>query len=229
MDFQAPPAVVVEFPLRGEWLAPNTPGARVPSHGTDLLGETYAFDFLQVDWGRPGRPFYRTSRARYLLAGVSLDMCYGWGQEIFAPCDGEVVAAPDGWPERQRVQLGSDMLYALKNSSPSLSDPGALQRVAGNYIIMRCGANLYAAFAHLQDGSITVAEGQKVRKGTPVGRVGHSGNSTAPHLHFQMMDRADLLTAKGVPCVFERYEVFTEGRWVSVRRSVPSNKDRIRF
>lgn len=54
--------VIVEFPLRGEWMAPNTPGKKVPSHGTDQLGERYAFDFLQVDWGK----------------------------EIYAPCDGFV-------------------------------------------------------------------------------------------------------------------------------------------
>ena len=42
--------VIIGFPLRGEWLAPNTPGSKIPSHGTDQLGERYAFDFLQVDW-----------------------------------------------------------------------------------------------------------------------------------------------------------------------------------
>jgi hypothetical protein len=221
-------AVAVEFPLRGEWLAPNTPGTRVPSHGTDFLAETYAFDFLQVDWQRPGKPFYRTSLLEYLLTGVSLDMCYCWGQEVSSPCDGQIVVAHDGWPERQRVRLVSDLSYALKSSSfrPEAED---LQKVAGNYIIMRCGTNVYAAFAHLQTGSIIVEAGQKVVRGTPIARVGHSGNSTAPHLHFQLMDSADLLKARGVPCVFEHYEVFREGEWKPVRRGVPSNKDRIRF
>jgi len=41
--------IIVEFPLRGEWLAPNTPGKKIPSHGTDQLGTRYAYDFLQVD------------------------------------------------------------------------------------------------------------------------------------------------------------------------------------
>jgi len=38
-------AIIVDFPLRGEWVAPNTPGSKVPSHGTDQLGQRYAFDF----------------------------------------------------------------------------------------------------------------------------------------------------------------------------------------
>src|SRR6516165_10475365 len=70
--------VIIGFPLRGEWMAPNTPGSKIPSHGTDQLGERYAFDFLQVDWARTGKPFYHTSFLRYLLFGVPLNKCYGW-------------------------------------------------------------------------------------------------------------------------------------------------------
>src|SRR5512146_2900771 len=64
--------IIVEFPLRGEWLSPNTPGTRIPSHGTDKLGTRYAYDFIQVDWERKGWPAYRVSLARYLLFGVPL-------------------------------------------------------------------------------------------------------------------------------------------------------------
>ena len=46
--------VIVEFPLRGEWMAPNTPGTKVPSHGTEQLAQKYAFDFLQIDWDKKG-------------------------------------------------------------------------------------------------------------------------------------------------------------------------------
>lgn len=69
--FDAP--VIIGFPLRGEWMAPNTQGKKIPSHGTDQLGERYAFDFLQVDWARTGRPFYHTSLLRYLFFGVPLN------------------------------------------------------------------------------------------------------------------------------------------------------------
>ena len=41
--------VVVDFPLRGEWAAANTPAHRIPSHGTDMLGQRYAFDFVRID------------------------------------------------------------------------------------------------------------------------------------------------------------------------------------
>lgn len=59
--------IIVEFPLRGEWLSPNTPGTKVPSHGTNQLGTRYAYDFIQVDWNRIGNPAYRVGLMQYLF------------------------------------------------------------------------------------------------------------------------------------------------------------------
>lgn len=221
--------VIIGFPLRGEWMTPNTPGKRIPSHGTDQLGERYAFDFLRVDWARTGRPFYRINLLQYLFFGVPLNKCYGWGQEVYAPCDGEIIKTEDGYKERPIVNLFSDLSVALKNSNTFNPEKDDIQTVAGNYIIMKCADHVYAAFAHLQTGSITVSVGQVVRKGDVLGKVGHSGNSTAPHLHFQLMDSSDLLSAKGIPCAFEQYEIIQNGEWKTVYRSVPSDKDRIRY
>jgi murein DD-endopeptidase MepM/ murein hydrolase activator NlpD len=59
----------------------------------------------------------------------------------------------------------------------------------------------YALYAHLAPGTVAVASGQQVRAGEVLGRVGHSGNSTAPHLHFHLMDSANPLHARGILCV----------------------------
>jgi murein DD-endopeptidase MepM/ murein hydrolase activator NlpD len=221
--------IIVGFPLRGEWLSPNTPGKRIPSHGTNQLGTRYAYDFIQVDWERKGLPAYRVSLAQYLLFGVPLNEYYGWGQDIYAPCDGTIIQAEDGYKERTRTNLWSDMSNAYKNAhffDPRKDD---IQSVAGNYIIMECSEYVYAALVHLQTGSIQVSVGQSVKKGEVIGRVGHSGNSFAPHLHFQLMDSSDILTANGLPCAFEQYEVFQEDEWKKVVNGIPTDKDRIRF
>lgn len=57
--------IIMGFPLRGEWLSPNTPGTKIPSHGTNQLGTRYAYDFIQVDWKRFGLPAYRGSLAQW--------------------------------------------------------------------------------------------------------------------------------------------------------------------
>ena len=111
-----PTPVIVEFPLRGVWIAPNTPGTRIPSHGTDAFGERYAYDFVGIDPQRRYRRFYRASLLRYLIFGVSLKDCFGWGRPIYAANDGVVLQAEDGWPERDPVHPVRDINIMLKNT-----------------------------------------------------------------------------------------------------------------
>jgi hypothetical protein len=93
-------AVVVEFPLRGErWVAVNSPGHRIPSHGTDMLGQRFAYDFLQVD-ARKGLHVSPARTLRGVLIGERTRDCYAWGAPIHAPLDGVIARAADGLAER---------------------------------------------------------------------------------------------------------------------------------
>ena len=56
----------------------------------------------------------------------------------------------------------------------------------GNYIIIAHYNGLYTLYAHGQAGSIAVSQGQKVTQGQQIMRVGSTGNSTGPHLHFEV-------------------------------------------
>jgi murein DD-endopeptidase MepM/ murein hydrolase activator NlpD len=94
-------------------------------------------------------------------------------------------------------------------------------------VVLRTG-DVVAVFAHLAPGSVAVTEGQLVRAGDVIGRVGHTGNSTSPHLHFQLMDSVDPTVANGVPCAFASYEVLRDGAWHVVSNGIPGRKDRIR-
>lgn len=97
-----------------------------------------------------------------------------------------------------------------------------------NAIIIKHQDSIYAAFCHLQPGSVQVSVGQRIRKGDFIGRIGHTGNSMFPHLHFQLMDSADIQHANGLPCAFEQYEVFESGRWRTVYNGIPTANQRIR-
>lgn len=221
--------IIVEFPLRGEWLSPNTPGTKIPSHGTNKLGTRYAYDFIQVDWSRKGHPAYRVSLPQYLLFGVSLSDYYCWGQKVYSPFNGIIVAAEDGYKERTRTNLFSDMANAYNNAHYFDPKKDDIQLVAGNYIIIKYDDNIYAALCHLKTGSVQVSVGHNVKKGDFIGNVGHSGNSFAPHLHFQLMDSSDISTAHGLPCAFEEYELYNNGTWKKVTNGIPTNSDRFRF
>ena len=62
-----------------------------------------------------------------------------------------------------------------------------------------------AIYAHLQPGSITVAPGDNVITGHILGKIGNSGNSLAPHLHFGLLDWPQPETANILPFVLDRY------------------------
>ncbi len=216
----------VDFPLRGEWRAVQTPGSRIPSHGTDMLGQRYAFDLMRFD-PENGSQYHPARGLRTLLVGVPTQQCHGWGEPVHAPLDGEVLAARDGLRERSRIHPVRELVLVLKNSLTFRPTPHHLHRVMGNYVILGCG-DVYAGFAHLTTGSVAVAAGQQVRVGDVLGRVGHTGNSTAPHLHFQLMDDPDPLAARGVPCGFSEYEVWRDGAWQRVENAIPRDTDWIR-
>jgi murein DD-endopeptidase MepM/ murein hydrolase activator NlpD len=218
--------VMVAFPLAGEgWVAVNSPADRIPSHGTDMLGQRYAFDFIRVD-GRPRLHYHPAGWLRTLLFGVRTRECFAWGAAIHAPLPGRVISAVDGIAERDRVYPLRELALALWNAMTF--SPARLPAVLGNHVILRRG-QLYAAFAHLAPGSVLVQEGQEVGLGEVIGSVGHTGNSTSPHLHFQLMDARDPLVAHGVPCAFASYEVQRGGTWMRVEGGIPGKADRIRL
>ena len=222
--------VIVEFPLRGEWVAYHTPADRIPSHGTDQLGQRFAYDFLKIERETPGWKFCRASMARYHLLGVPLRDCYGWGESMHAPFDGTVVAAEDGWPERRYLHLVRDLAVVVKNALTfDPRRPRAIQMVCGNYVILKMsGTDVHALLAHARTGSIRVRNGDDVSVGDHLADVGHSGNSTAPHLHFHLMDGPRLLEAAGVPCAFRGYEAFRDGAW-SPAAGIPAKREFIRY
>ena len=220
-------AAVVDFPLRGDWRALNTPAARVPSHGTDFFAQRYAIDFVQMDatgtWFYPGGA---GQLLRHATIGLAASRFFCWGQPVHSAFAGRVIAALDRWPDRARVQLGWELLRATFVPPRGVA-PGDYRPLAGNYVLVE-GAEGIALYAHLRCGSVRVAAGQRLASGDVLGAVGNSGNSTMPHLHFHLMDGADALTARGLPCAFRRYERWTGGGWEAVAHGVPGELERIR-
>lgn len=221
----------VEFPLRGEWTAVRTPAYRVPSHGTGMFGQRYAFDFVRAKW-EPSMRFSSKSRFRQLYGLVPADDFYAWAQPVCAPFDGEVVMVRDGWPDIMNVNTFRDTVHSLRLTYSFMRAPSPrsidIRRIAGNCVVVhaeRCSAFL----AHLRSGSVSVEEGQHLLAGDPIGEVGNSGNTTAPHLHFQIMKGDDPFTGAGLPCRFRFYERCRDEAWESVTDGIPGRLERIRY
>ncbi len=169
----------------GEWYILNGGPDERTSHSWELASQRYAYDFVVVDsalrrWreGTGGR-----EPGDYL--------CYG--EPILAPADGVIVAARDRCRDAPRPGTG-------------WLDPLA-SHIAGNYVVIEHAEEEYSFLAHLEPGSIPVEEGERVKRGQEVGRCGNSGNSSEPHLHFQLQDRGDFFEAAGLPVAFDKASV----------------------
>lgn len=199
--------VVISLPFVGRWLARNSPARRVPSHGTDLLGERYAIDFIGVDQR------HRTADRRdwrTLLSTEPVERFFGYGRPILAPAHGIVVQIHDGEIDHvgRRSQL-TLVPYAL--GQPRRLRQGAAA-LAGNHVIIALPqGDAFVVLAHLRAGSVRVAIGEQVAVGQRVADCGNSGNSTQPHVHVQVMDSLDLSVARGVPMAFRRFREWPRG------------------
>ncbi|WP_329456663.1 murein hydrolase activator EnvC family protein [Streptomyces sp. NBC_01497] len=188
-----PPAVECAPPVRGRWVALNSPADRVPSHGTHAYGQTYAIDIV----GEP-EPDTRPGFARLWPVVRSSGAFPGFGAPVLAVADATVVHASDGKRDHlSRTSLPA-LAYVLLVES-WIRDLAGAGWVVGNHVVLDLGSGTYALYAHLRQGSLDVRPGDQVTAGQPIARCGNTGNSTEPHLHFQLMDHPDPDVARGLP------------------------------
>ncbi len=189
--------VLLHYPLEGRFRARSSPARRVPSHGTDLMGTTYAIDLVPVD--DDGRPAPRTWRS--VVATEPAEDFIGFGAPVLAPAAGVVVIAHDGEEDHaaRRSQLAL-VPYMAGQAQRLRHGPGA---IAGNHVVIALGAGgPFVLVAHLRRSSLSVRVGTRVRAGQLIGECGNSGNSTQPHVHVQVTDSTDWPSARGLPIAF---------------------------
>ncbi|WP_329622187.1 M23 family metallopeptidase [Streptomyces sp. NBC_01255] len=186
-------AVEVGPPVTGLWSALNSPADRTPSHGTHRFGQTYAIDIVEEDEKRP-RPSFAWL---WPLVRGNRDFP-AFDAPLLAVADATVVHAEDGQRDHLSRNSLPALLYLILIESSVRALAGA-RRVTGNHLVLDLGDGTYAMYAHLRRGSLAVRAGDRVVAGQELARCGNSGNSTEPHVHFQLMDGPDLDTALGVP------------------------------
>lgn len=176
--------VIVRPPLMGSnWVAGNGPSntsphrrARLCLDGHASIGQRFAIDWIQVD--ETGTTFKgpESKNASY----------FAYNEKVLACADAKVVSVVDGVTENVP-------------HAPTLAVVMSRRTLAGNHVILDLGRGLYAAYAHLIPGSIEVKAGQRVKSGQLLARLGNSGNSSEPHLHFQIMNAPSFAAAEGLP------------------------------
>jgi hypothetical protein len=125
------------------------------------------------------------------------DGWYSYGVPVLAVADAVVVALSDGIPENTPL-------------SEERAVPNRRETMTGNYVVLKLDETRFAFYGHLQPGSLRVRRGDRVRVGQELGRIGNTGNSDAPHLHFHVADGSDPLSAEGVPFVISSFSILDE-------------------
>jgi murein DD-endopeptidase MepM/ murein hydrolase activator NlpD len=124
--------------------------------------------------------------------GKSVKDYVDYGATVIAVADGTVV----------------EVLDTLEDQVPGkLPDPKTitLENVDGNHIVLDIGHGKYAFYAHLQRHSLKVAKGDHVKRGQALALLGNTGNTSAPHLHFHLMDGSSVLGSSGLPYVIDKF------------------------
>lgn len=184
-------AITVSAPVRGRWIALNSPGQKLPSHGTRTLGQYAAVDITYAS--TPDTPKF----VRHGWRGSAPEEFPTFGADISAMAPGQVIRVRSrGRDHRARNTWQAVItMITVEGFLRSLLGPWAL---LGNHVIIAQADGTFAVYAHLRHRSITVVEGAHLNAGEKLGEVGNTGNSSVPHLHVHLMDRANLHAAAGL-------------------------------
>jgi len=185
------PPVVISPPLKGAGYfdengccgESNHTRALLTIDGDRFLAQRYAVDWIRFD-----------AKGRWVVGDPSVNESYiVFGNPIHAVAPGRVVSIRADLPE---------------NTPPTpLADLNP-RNALGNHIAQDLGGGRFALYAHMQPNSIPsgIRLGSRLKRGQVIGRVGNTGSSTAPHLHFHVTDGPDALVSDGRPYVFSRFE-----------------------
>ena len=211
---------VIGPPLEGpDWLADDGPGNDEDNHhrrgvvilnGQPVDSRRYAIDWMQT-----------TAGASFSGDARDVHSYHSYGKAVLAVADGHVVTATDGLPENVPGH-GNAFQPAV---------PITLETVAGNTITLDLGGGQFAYYMHLQPGSLRVKEGDHVRRGQVLARVGCSGDAREPHLHFEVTTSSKLLAGEGVPYLIDRYrcQSTSDGPLELRTRELPLNNSLVTF
>jgi murein DD-endopeptidase MepM/ murein hydrolase activator NlpD len=125
-----------------------------------------------VSWVKPVKKY--TKSASFAQAGGMWQSTHS-GQDFAVPSGTQVVAAHGG--------------TVVKAGGNGAGDGPAY----GNAIVIKHGNGTYTQYAHLS--RIDVKIGQIVKTGQNIAKSGNTGNSSGPHLHFEIRKSANYGTA----------------------------------
>lgn len=173
------------LPFTGKWIVANGGITKTSSHSWGICNQRYAYDF-----------YIETGGKSYSDTRTCLTDYYCYGRPVLAPDDGVVVEMKDNFDDTP--------ISNKPEAQCSASD------IRGNYIVIKHAFNEYSTIAHLQKSSILFKTGETVKQGQKIACCGNSGNTSEPHIHFQIQQGKSFLFSASLPIYFDNIINHTE-------------------
>lgn len=183
------------FPLAGTWYVGASPSLNSPHRW--VANEEFAYDLIAL--GGDGQT--------HKGDGSHLADYYAYGRDVLAVADGVVVeASADAMEANDRLRQpdeGEEAYWKRTVEEQNKLLVKGYKLPFGNYVVIRHAGGEFSHYGHLKQGSVRVKAGDAVTRGQAIAQLGHTGNSTEPHLHFQLTDGPDSLYSRGIPITFK--------------------------
>ena len=188
-------SIAYRAPVDGRWYVNASGDASL--HHRWVVSSEYALDVIRVN----------ADMRSFTGDGARLSDYITYGQPILAAADGVVVATHNDRDDneamlRQPREAFDAYMGRVAQTQQAIIMKSGFQGAAGNHVLIRHANGEHSLYAHLKKGSVRVEVGQSVGAGVQIAEAGSSGNSTEPHLHFQLIDGPDLNLARGLPVTF---------------------------
>lgn len=166
------------LPFKNKWFVEYGGTKKKNSHSWDIIPQRYAYDFE-----------IRKENLPYHTDYLKKENFYCYLEDIICPCDGFIIDIKDEYEDTK--------IYENRPIINDVDDP------RGNYITIKHKYGEYSTICHIKKGTITVKIGDIVEEGQILGKVGNSGNTEGPHIHFQVQQGPDFNTSKGIKITFK--------------------------
>lgn len=161
------------LPIKDEWLVYWGGDNELFNYHYNYETQRYAYDLVKLVNGKT-----------MFDGGQFCTNYYSFGADVVAPIYGEVVR----------------VVNHVNDNTPGNTNEN---EPFGNYVTIKHDRREYSVLAHLKRNSITVREGDIIYSQEVVGQCGNSGNSSEPHLHFQVINAPDLEKGQSLKIKFE--------------------------
>jgi len=169
-----PTLQVYGLPFTDQWFVGHGGRNVLVNYHYAYPNQRYAYDFIIVRDG-----------FSYQNDPTKNESYFAFGQQVLAPGDGKVVRVVNN----------------IEDNSPG--GVSNVQQLEGNVVVIDHGNGEFSSLAHFKKDSIVVKVGDSIKKGQLLGQCGNSGNSSEPHIHYQVSDSPDMMKGRSIRISFE--------------------------